>query len=421
MNHAGRTTLCIAALVPLLVAGGCERPVAPAGAPAAQKPKAEADLARTTLTPEQARSLGVRSAAAVTRPVQDVLELGGWVVARPGCEVTVTAPVAGYVQAPSGQTLPAAGQAVSQGQELWRIEPVLSPVEQVQLAALKLTLENERTKARDAAAVAESEWKRLVELQRTGLRGQQEVEQAEARLKYARADLAAAQAKLDAFADTPDARGSARLQAIPLAAPRAGTVLAVAVGPGQYVPAGAALVTVADLREPWLRVPVPEADLPGVDRAQPATVTLGPGRRCVARPVGLVPQADPVRHTADVLYELPASPGQVWVKDQLLAVTLAAGAARPQAVVPAEAVVYDIHGGAWIYLDRTPDRPADEGKVHVYERRRVQVGAAAEGGLVVRPRLGESDRVVVAGAAALFSREFHKPPAAGATPPEDDD
>src|SRR5262249_20395264 len=63
---------------------------------------------------------------------------------------------------------------------------------------------------------------------------------------------------------------------IDITAPQDGTVLHIAVTPGQYVPAGAALLSLADLSELWVRVPVPEADLPRVALGQPAAVALKP-------------------------------------------------------------------------------------------------------------------------------------------------
>src|SRR5262249_4146442 len=52
----------------------------------------------------------------------------------------------------------------------------------------------------------------------------------------------------------------------------AGTVLIVHVSPGQYVPLAAPLVTVADLSQLWVRVPVPEQELPHVARGLPASL-----------------------------------------------------------------------------------------------------------------------------------------------------
>jgi multidrug efflux pump subunit AcrA (membrane-fusion protein) len=445
----------------LLVVAGCAR--SPAGPPAAapEKPKVEGDLARTTISSAARKSLRVRSAPARKEPVQVRVSLTGWVMAPPGNEVTVTAPVAGYVHDPGrhgksgkGSGLPVPGLPVRQGQELLTLEPVLSPVEQIQMAALRRGVEGELAKAKENVTVAEAELKRVRDLNKQGLRGQQEVEQAHARLTHAKEDLAAAEDKLKLFAESSPGEKETRLRPMTIRAPRAGTVLMVQASPGQYVSAAAPLVTIADLSRPWVRVPVPESDLAHVDREHPVTVVLkstalgeGPGKplRFDAKPVAIVPLVDPARHTADLVYELtpyprsdvareaagvvgaaagtpavppPARPA-LFAKDQMLTVEVPLGERREETVVPYSAVVFDAYAGTWIYIDHTKKGATE----CAYERRRVELGPAIGDDVVIRPGTKPGERVVVAGAAALFSREFHKPPVAAGSKPEvvDDD
>lgn len=402
-----------------LSVAGCNgaAPDKPAAAPTAvaEKPKAEVDLSRTTLSHEACVSLGVRNEPARRQRVRETVELPGWVMARQGREVTVTAPVAGYVRAPKDGEVPIPGLPVKQGRELLVLEPVLAPLDQIQLAALKRGVESELAKANEAVTVAASEWERVKDLHRQKLRGQQDLEQAQARLNQAKEDLAAATDKRKLYGD---GKAIDSLPPMTLTAPRAGTVLHVAASPGQYVPAAAALVTIIDLTKPWLRVPIPETDLARLDRRAPATVK-GAGPPLEARPLALVPQVDAARHTADLIYELPGPPEAVagpaapsapaFAKDQMLTVQVPMGGEAEECVVPYAAVVYDAYAGAWIYLDRTA---GDGATGHVYERRRIELGPRiGEKDVVVRPACDPSDKVVVAGAAALYSREFHKPPA----------
>ena len=81
----------------------------------------------------------------------------------------------------------------------------------------------------------------------------------------------------------------------------------------------------------------------------------------------------------------------------------------------------DVHasGSAVVRLaGRTEITAAGAG---VVEEVSVEVGQRVEGGLVVRPGLKSGSRVVVAGAAGLYSREFHKPPGSGPSVIDDDD
>jgi multidrug efflux pump subunit AcrA (membrane-fusion protein) len=280
-------------LLAAALAAGCDHGRANPTPPpaAAEKPRSEADLAQTTLSRDAAEKLGVRSEPARVEEVQDHARWTAFVQARQGSEVILTAPVAGYVRpAANPADAPIAGINVKTGQELFRLEPVLSPVEQIQLAALKRGVEGELTKAKASVAAAQSELERIEGLHSQGLRGQQDVEQARARLQHAREDLAAAEDKLKLFADA--AGTDPKLRPVSITSPAAGTVLAVPVSPGQYVPAAAPLATLADLSTLWVRVPVPESDLARIDRQHPAQLPrkAGEGGTIVARLVALVPQ-----------------------------------------------------------------------------------------------------------------------------------
>ncbi len=390
----------------VLCAGGCsrERPAGPGLPPPAEKPRAESELAVTTLTPEQAKSLAIRTEAVTVRKVQQHQPLAGWVTPKPGQEVTLTAPVSGYLQA-GRKGVPAPGMASVAGQELWLLQPVLSPLDQLQLATLKRGIEGELAKARESVTVADSELKRVEDLHRQKLRALQDVEQARAKLKHAQADVDAAEDKLKLFASGKDQT----LPALAIQAPRAGTVLSVHAAPGQYVPPAAPLLTLIDLAPAWLRVPVSEFDLPRVDKRQPVLVRMkfageAKPKELRAKPVASAPVVDPMRHSADLLYELeqPAA----LAKDQMASVLVPLGEERLETVVPYGAVVFDAYGGVWVYLDRS----AKDAAKLTYERRRVELGPSIGDGVVVRPQLRDGDRVVVEGVAALFSREFFRPP-----------
>jgi RND family efflux transporter MFP subunit len=399
-------------------AAGCSQSPGQAPPAAAEKPRAEADLGRTTLSADAAASLGIGTEPARTGRVQARLTLTGWVVPRPGREVTVTAEAAGYVRAAG--PLPVVGLPVTGDQELLRLEPVPSPVERIQMAALKRGFESELAKARESVGVAESEHRRLEELVGQKLRGQQDLEQALARLKHAQEDLRAAEYKCNLFAGPPG-QPTVHLPPLTLRAPFAGTVLALHASPGQYVVAGAPLVTLADLSEPWVRVPVPENDLPRLQGRKNALVSLrggDPAAAVEAPAVALVPQVDPAKHTADMMYELKRPPdGAALARDQMVTAQVPVAGEREEALVPYAAVVFDAYAGTWIYIDVT----AGGAKERVYERRRVELGPSEGGEVAVRPPPKAGERVVTAGAAALFSREFYKPPVAAPKPPADDD
>jgi hypothetical protein len=383
-----------------------------------EKPRVESDLARITLTEEAAKSLGIQTKLPRTGEIQDQLILPGWVMVPPGNEVTLTASVAGYVLAAEQSPHPMPGRTVAEKQVIFRIRPVLSPLERIQLATLKRGVEGEMAKATESVALAQKEFKRITDLHEQKLRSQQEVEQAGTRLRLAREDEKAAKDKLELFGKTGE---NSTLPPVNVVSPRTGTVLSLLASPGQYVPTAAPLATVADLSQLWLRVPIPEADLPRLDRKAPATILFRPRSGQATSPlrvppVALVPAVDAVRRTADVIYELPSTAHEkgLAARDQMVQVGIPVDGKQKESMVSYAAVVYDAHGGAWIYIDRT----TDEGKGRLYERRRVELGPMAGDEVAVRmvgssgtiePACKADDRVVVTGAGVLFSREFYKP------------
>ena len=205
--------------------------------------------------------------------------------------------------------------------------------------------------------------------------------------------------------------------------------------PGQTVPAGAALFEVVNLDRVWVRVPVYAGDLPELDSGPWASVgglTARPGEP--SRPAKLVTtplSATPANGTVDLFYETlnpvydPLEPGDLpnppdltprrwravrgllgfglaaydgpqYTPGQRVAVTLRLKDPADSLSVPWSAVVYDIHGGAWVY-EPTGERS--------YTRRRVVVRHVVNDTAVLASGPTAGTTVVIAGAAELFGAE----------------
>jgi len=148
----------------------------------------------------------------------------------------------------------------------------------------------------------------------------------------------------------------------------------------------------------WVRVPVFAGDVDKIDAAQPASVTrLGGGQ--TPRPATRVPaplKADPSAASVDLYYELAAA-GATLRPGERVMVDLPLKSAQRGLVIPEAAVLYDIHGDAWVYQDMGSG---------TYVRRRVQIARHIGGLAVIARGIAEGVRVVTAGAAELFGTEF---------------
>ncbi len=391
------------------ISGCTSSPAKPPG-PTAENAKVEADLAFTTLTKNAYLALQIQTAPAKVELVQERLTLTGWIMAKPGHEVVLTAPAAGYVKVGTGQNFPIAGDNVKPRQVLFTIEPVLSPAERIQVDALKRSIEGDKKKAQTTLHAAKKDHERIENLHAQKLKSDQELELAIKAHQHAKEELDAADDKLKLF----------QLASIPVRAPQAATVLAAPVSAGQFVQASSPLVTLIDLSPAWIRVPVPEFDLPLIDIKASVEITFKNANHQQtekpalfrAKATGRVAQVDPVRHTAELWYELDATKeAGRFVKDQMVTARIPIGRKDKAAVVPYSALIFDTHGHTWIYLERTTDKDAK----HRFERHPVELVTSDEERVVIRANLKGGENVVTNGAGKLFSRDFHKTPI-----PEDD-
>jgi hypothetical protein len=150
----------------------------------------------------------------------------------------------------------------------------------------------------------------------------------------------------------------------------------------------------------WIRVPIYVGQWREVDTAQPASIAeFGQPAGTAAREAKYVsapPTANPLATTVDVVYEIDNEDGRLY-PGQKLAVTVPLQSRAQSLAVPFKAVLYDIHGGAWVY-----QQIGD----HAYARQRVAVEYVDGGNAVLASGPQPGSKVVTDGAAELFGTEF---------------
>lgn len=393
-----RLALLILALTPVLaVTAGCGRPkgsAAKAAAPAKiDNPVKETDLTTLTLTPEAVARLGIETAKAGIASVPRTLQVGGEIVARPGSRAVVAAPSAGVVLAPKDQTIPLAGARVARGQAVLRFLP--------------LPADKDLTSARNDLAVKEAQLeaasakaRRAADLLKDKAASEKAVEEAKVELAAAEAAAKAARARWQVLSAGPSVAAVDDLSTLALVSPVEGVIERLGVAAGQTVPAGAALFEVADADPVWVRVPVYVGDVASVDPRSAAAVRVfgrSDGTGIVsASPVQGPPLSDAGAASSDLYYELPNRDGTLRIGERV-GVALVTRETADALAVPASAVLYDMHGGTWVYVRTAPA---------VFVRTRVDVRHVVGGFAVLGRGLTEGAEVVTAGAAELFGTEF---------------
>lgn len=388
-----------------------------------EKLPVETELATVKLSVDADRRLGIETAAVVRRSVSQRRTLGGEAMAAIGNSLIASAPVPGIIAQHSTAPIPLPGSQVQRGQAVVDLIPLLSPerdvmtpAERVQLVAARAnvvaaqqTALGDLDRSQAEVEAAKINLTRAEKLLRDGAGARRAVDDAQAQLNIAQSNLKAAQQREQQLAQMlellkPNAE-TAEASPLELTAPINGIVRSVNVRVGQTVSVGAPLFEVINLETIWIRVPVFVDLLGSIDKDKMAYLVALSGKSLPntdsetpieAKLISAPPSADPATASADLYYEidnrrLGLRPGQRVGMDLPLV------GESEALVVPSAALIYDVHGGVWVY-SRTGGRE--------YTRRRVDVRWVEGHVAVLAAGPDEGTEVVTSGAAELFGTEF---------------
>jgi cobalt-zinc-cadmium efflux system membrane fusion protein len=358
----------------------------------------EDELNTVVLTEEAEKRVGLTVAHPQKKVVRRTRLFGGEVTIPIGRSIVVSAPFAGVVQAaPNSEAQ--VGRSVKAGQVLFQLVPLLTPDGRATLSAAVADAEGQISNAKTQAELTQIALARAKRVLAEGAGSQRQVDEAQAAFDVAAKTLQAAVARQvilkQAVGDAKAGTGAP----IPVEAPTNGVLRAVSAVPGQSVPAGAALFETVDLSSVWVRVPLPVGDLESLDREQPAQVgklSGAPGAAsAAAKPISAPPSGNALSATVDAFYEMPNPEGKL-IPGQRLGVAIPLSEAQESVTVPWGAVVFDIHGGTWIYEQVAP---------HRFARKRTVVICTVGPDAVLANGPHPEALVVTAGVQQLFGAE----------------
>lgn len=403
-----------AALAAVLLSAGCRPPAQPKASKTEPAHVDEGELNTVTLTEQAERRLGIQLAETTFTEMRRKRTVGGEVIVPPGQTIIVSAPIAGTLSPPAGGAIPAPGSQVAAGQSIFAFVPLLSaerdvltPAERVAVAQTKANVAAAQVDAQrqiesakvtvEAAGIA---YDRAVQLLKNKAGSQRNVDEAAATLKLAQEALTTAEARHQLLSGITLDEQAGESAVRDIASPAAGVLRSLDAAAGETVGAGEALFSVVTLDRVWIRVPIYVGQWRDVDTGQPAMISefgrpVGTTARA-AQYVSAPPTANPLATTVDMYYELDNADGRL-LPGQKLAVTVGLQSRAKSLVVPFKAILYDIHGGAWVY------RQTGE---HVYARQRVAVEYTDGGDAILASGPPPGTRVVTDGAAELFGTEF---------------
>ncbi|MCE9567251.1 MAG: efflux RND transporter periplasmic adaptor subunit [Planctomycetes bacterium] len=410
-------------------------PPVPATVP---KPFKEDQGTTFTLTADAEKQLALKTGKVERKPMPRRRAYGGELVVPPGRAVVVSSPLAGTLQVadpvlnatmaicgpiaatlpPSHDAIPVAGKVVHRGRPVLYLLPILDPVGSANLTATRVDADGQVQSATEQLKAAEIALERAKKVLAGGAGSQRMVDEAQALVDVAVKTLEAATTRRNLLARVVGELESGGAAPVVIDAPADGFLRTVSALPGQSVPAGAALFEVVNLDQVWVRVPVYVGELPDIDPKHSAEIgsmtdrTGDPTR--TASPVSALPAANPLTGTADLFYSLDnrrcifeeaimgfgactiSHRDVLYSPGERVGVSVALKGSATSLTVPWAAVVYDYHGGAWVY-QKTADK--------TYSRRRVIVWFVTGRTAVLTDGPPVGTEVVTDGAAELFGTE----------------
>ena len=361
-----RTDFLIALIGLSGLLAGCEKGSTAVTAAAAESSRDAGASAH--VTDAQKQYLAIEAVAA--SQAVDSLALPGRVTFRPQAQSAVGATAAGRVVA----VLVQAGQVVKAGAELLTIESA-------DAGSARAALDQAATRL----GSAESVFRRQVEMVERGVGLEFERQEAEARLKEARAEYERARNVADLIGSGQGIRVSVR-------APADGVVITIRTAVGATVaPGGEALLELGDPNRLLVVALVPESDLRRIAVGQEAEVEL-PAlvARVAARVENFNPRVDPESRRTQVYLAL--SKRVDGLRAGMLAQVALRVGARTGISVPVSAVLIKDGKRRVVYVERSDG---------TFEAREVQTGQNRDGSVVILQGLTTGERVVVRGALLL--------------------
>jgi cobalt-zinc-cadmium efflux system membrane fusion protein len=342
----------------------------------AEKPQALVRTGEQVTVPERSPIRGRLAIAAVAeRDIRRDLVLPAVVEADPARLIKVLPPVAGRILLLKVQL----GERVTAGQPLVVIDsPDLGSA----------YADYDRAKA--AMALARKSLDRQRGLAKIGGAAEKDLQQAESDFANAEAELRRSEARLKQIG--VDADSTAQSRTVTVAAPMAGSVIELDVGPGAYWnDATASLMTIADLRTVWVTASVPETDTAFVAKGQEVDVAFPayPDQPMHGEVLFVSDVLDPdTRRTkVRIAFDNP----QTRLRPGMFANVTFHAPARRAAVVPTSALVLKDERNQ-VYVETAP---------WTFEARTVDIGFQQGEEVVLRSGVAAGERVVVKGGVLL--------------------
>jgi cobalt-zinc-cadmium efflux system membrane fusion protein len=245
-------------------------------------------------------------------------------------------------------------------------------------------------KARDAHALAHTNYTRAQDLYEHHAIAQRDLQEAESAEIQAQADLDAAEQALRVVGIThPSALAKSATPEVPVVAPISGEVVERLVAPGQLLQAGnTQCFTISNMHSVWVMVNVYQQDLGSVHIGDEAKIQSEAYPDVFSGKISYVGAAlDPNTRTLQARV-VTANPKEKLKKDMYVTVTLQAGTVANALTVPDAAVLRNDNNEPFVYVDTGGNK---------FGERQVELGQRGNGRTQIVSGLKPGERVIADG------------------------
>jgi membrane fusion protein (multidrug efflux system) len=196
---------------------------------------------------------------------------------KPAAGARLAAPVAGVL----AQALCAEGERVEKGATLFQLDARVAVADEQRAAAAAVSSRAALPRLAAAHEYAERELTRTKQLRQENLASEKDLRDAELRLTSAQSDLAEVRAKV-AEADQVLGAAQTHRSLLAIKAPLSGTVVRLAVNPGEAVETATVLAEIVDLDRLVVSATIPATELPSLKLGQPVEMYVAERARDAA-------------------------------------------------------------------------------------------------------------------------------------------
>ena len=342
------------------------------------------------------RKLGIQVAPIKRQAMTDSKTYGAEIVVPSGGLISISAPITGkLIPVDKKQLTP--GAQVKTGQLLYRIQPIITADARANLVNALADAESLVNVSKSQVEATDVALNRAKKLLQDLVGSQRNVDEANAAHEIALRNEEAAHAKRNALRQVVNV-GS--VEAIDIKSPQAGVISNIFAVPNQLVSAGNPMIQISELDSLWVRVPVPSSDLGMID--QKADASLQPlsvaskELSLLAKPINAPPTADPLTSTTHLYYALKNVDSTLRPMQRITVTLNTLSKTDNKLTIPYSAVVYDIYGGSWVYMQQSKNS---------YERKRVFLDHISDRQAIINEGPAENSKIVINGALELFAVE----------------